>query len=120
LFLLPFTGCQESPEATLNEYVNLNSDIADTLATVKDKPTAEAALPKLREYFSRLRSSEERLKSIKASSKSGTIAVKQELMEELEKAESKMARAIDRIQSNPEAWEVIKELFEKKTKEATP
>ncbi len=102
LALLLVAGCkQPTLDELADEHIALLNELADTLATVKDKTSAEAARPKLREIRRKIKLLKARASKIEHDSKQ-TDAVRERCAERLRQANERIRWESARIQAIPE------------------
>jgi hypothetical protein len=95
--LLLLTGCGRSPEALITRQIAILDETAETLSTIRDEASAEAAAPKLAQLQQEINALVPRVKALKLSTKA-----REELEEEhreqmkaaLDKYESQLTRVL--------------------------
>ncbi len=110
--VLPFalTGCGDSHDKAMKDMVSVMNRMADTLATVKDKATAEAAKEKLKGITEEMKAIKTRMDKLGNPTGDAEKALKDKYEKEMSEATSKMMGAAMKIATaGPEAAEVLKD-----------
>jgi len=99
-------------EGVMKNMVAVCSDYAATLATVKDKATAEAAKPKLQGLALRMQAVQERMAALGEPPEAEKQRLKEKYEAAMAEAMQKMMTESMRVAMTPGANEVLREVFE--------
>jgi hypothetical protein len=108
LFLLP--GCGGSHESVVREGIAILKEAADTLETVKDARTAEAARPALKKLGERWRANQKRASAMKPPSKHERVHLQRQYLGEFEAAYKRYLLEVHRVRRLPKGDETVDEL----------
>ena len=96
--LLLLTGCGRSPEALITRQIAILDETAETLSTIRDEASAEAAAPKLAKLQQEINALVPRVKELKLSDSAKEKLEEQHrdaLNSALEKYQTELARVRD-------------------------
>jgi len=112
--VLPFalTGCGDSHEKAAGDMVSLMNRLADTLDTVKDKASAEAAKDKLKAIGTEMKEMKARMDKLGKPSEAKEKELKEKYEKELTAATTRIMGASMKIAAaGPEAAEILKDVM---------
>lgn len=118
LVLLLVTGCGDSPESLTRDSIATLNEVADVLATVKDRRTADAARPTLRQLGERWRDLQKRAGAVKQPTAGESKALQERYRPEMEAAMKRYFAEVQRLLQVPGGPEALRELGEVKPRES--
>jgi hypothetical protein len=108
------TGCGNPHESLTISAIAILTEIADELSKIKDKASAEAAAPRLKELGGRWRANERRMVSEKPLSRRDMAALNKEYGGQLESATKRYLAELARVQRIEGGAEALRQLGELK------
>jgi hypothetical protein len=96
------------------ELIKIFKSTADTLATVKDESSANAAAPKLKKVGEELRALQKKMQDLGQPTKDQKEKLKEKYKKEMEAAQSNLYKEVRRVRSVPGGKKALEELKEKK------
>ena len=114
LSLMPLAGCGSSDphEKAMEEVIDSMEEMAEILATVTDKASAEVAKPKLEAINKRMEATKKHMDEIGKPDEAKEKAINEKYEERMKELAGKMQKEMMRVITNPEFGKIISEAMQ--------